>query len=392
MRRTVVRFVSPGAAWLLLAVASAADAYPWMIRHEYTQCITCHVDPSGGGLLNEYGRAQHELILPALYSHRPADFEPKPDILFGAVRYPEWLNAGISIRGALLDLEDSLGQNMRRPILMIADLRGELLLGPVRALATLGFDPTGAHLASLTNNTYDNLISREHYLAVDLADRSVIVRAGRINMPFGLRNVEHPSWVRSETRTDINSSQEYGVAVAFTRPWLRAELMGIAGNFLLRFPEYRERGYSGYAEHAFSNRATLGLSSLVATSDKDLVTNEPGSLRQAHGLFSRLSPFERLGFLLEADALLQSSQVSPLFVGYVGFAQADFEPVQGVHLFVTGETLREQPGNSFGGWLSASYMFFAYGELRVDAIWRRTATPFGIDPNFTVLAQLHLSM
>jgi hypothetical protein len=35
-----------------------AQAYPRMIRRDYTGCATCHVDPSGGDVLTEYGAAQ----------------------------------------------------------------------------------------------------------------------------------------------------------------------------------------------------------------------------------------------------------------------------------------------------------------------------------------------
>jgi len=43
--------------------STAASAYPTMIRNGYTQCATCHADPSGGTLLTPYGRAQSELLL-----------------------------------------------------------------------------------------------------------------------------------------------------------------------------------------------------------------------------------------------------------------------------------------------------------------------------------------
>ena len=59
------------APWLLvrgiLGASGTAQAYPFMIRHGYTQCATCHTDPSGGTLLNEYGRAQSELLLSSIY-------------------------------------------------------------------------------------------------------------------------------------------------------------------------------------------------------------------------------------------------------------------------------------------------------------------------------------
>jgi hypothetical protein len=47
----------------VLAAASfatrRADAYAWMIRHTgSSQCSQCHVAPSGGNLLNDYGHSE----------------------------------------------------------------------------------------------------------------------------------------------------------------------------------------------------------------------------------------------------------------------------------------------------------------------------------------------
>src|SRR5262249_27742255 len=48
-----------GAVFLLIVVMPrTAEAYPWMIRHDHFACRTCHADPSGGELLNLYGRMQ----------------------------------------------------------------------------------------------------------------------------------------------------------------------------------------------------------------------------------------------------------------------------------------------------------------------------------------------
>ena len=51
------------AALILTFVSGAAQAFPDMIRHGYTNCTACHVSPSGGGVLNAYGRSlSKELI------------------------------------------------------------------------------------------------------------------------------------------------------------------------------------------------------------------------------------------------------------------------------------------------------------------------------------------
>ena len=53
--------------WSVMVFAAQAQAYPWMIRHEYNACATCHTDPSGAGLLTAYGRAQSSILLSSQY-------------------------------------------------------------------------------------------------------------------------------------------------------------------------------------------------------------------------------------------------------------------------------------------------------------------------------------
>jgi hypothetical protein len=87
--------------WLVVVLAvlgasSTARAYPFMIRHGYTQCATCHTDPSGGTLLNEYGRAQSELLLSSSYggASDTSDSEPTAGRFLGFIPLPSWLRLG----------------------------------------------------------------------------------------------------------------------------------------------------------------------------------------------------------------------------------------------------------------------------------------------------------
>ena len=106
----------------------------------------------------------------------------------------------------------------------------------------------------------------------------------------------------------------------------------------------------------------------------------------------RYAPIEQLAVLFEADVLFRTNTDA----GYVGFLQADYEPIQGLHLMLTGELLDEGlstesdavpigPGNGeprFGGWASIDWFFFRQFEARVDFIQRQN------DP-FTILGQVH---
>lgn len=410
--------MSPRARWtrsaaflplaLLLAVvlpAASAHAYPWMIQHGYTNCSTCHVEPSGFGLLTEYGRAQAQISIPTLWGgKKPDEVEPFNGILYGAVPLPSWLNVGLSLRGAVLSTTTSQGTNVR-DILMIADLRAGVTAGPFLASVSFGYVPTGANQAAVTNQQRDNLVSREHWLGLRFDDNKFYVLGGRLNLPFGLRNVEHNSFVRAATRTDTNSSQQYGGELVWDAPGIRTAVMGIAGNLLIRDPAYREYGYSGYVEGAFSNSFTLGLSSLVTHADLGLsqianpvLPQDPffgasNALRQAHGLFSRWHVGGPWVLMAEANLLVQSADNVATDWGGVGFLQADWELLQGLHLIFTGEGLRQNAVNSYGAWFSVSWFFFTYCEARIDVTFNEYGIPGGgHEPSLGVLGQLHFSM
>jgi hypothetical protein len=389
--------VSVVVACLLLA-ARPANAYPWMIRHQYAGCTPCHADPSGGGLLTEYGSAQGDLLLRTHYGPPPSEDDEgeassTAGFLFGAIKPPEGLLLGGSIRNLLLR-QDVEGQRaVTRLIQMQADLRAQVTLGRFRASGSLGFAHEGALAASITRRADNNLVSREHWVGVDLgADKQVLLRAGRMNLPFGVRSVEHTLWVRKATRTDTNEAQQVSVALSYSGSTFRGELMGIAGNYLLNPDEYRERGYSGFLEAAIGPRVSVGLSSLLTYAARDVNLRVP-NLRQSHGLFLRASPWEPLVLLVEADALIEVPQWGDPVAGYAAMAQADVEIVQGLHSILTVESQhRGQPGESpsIGGWVSAAWFFAPHADVRLDAVDQLIWAGTGHLSALSLLAQLHV--
>ena len=136
------------ARWLLLlvawGVAGNAHAYPFMIRHGYTQCSSCHTDPSGGTFLNEYGRAQSELLLSSKYGDRnegsddTAD-EPTAGRFLGFIPLPTWFRPGGWVReGYIWNALDGKIVD-RRALQMRADLGADVKIGAFRAAAELGY-------------------------------------------------------------------------------------------------------------------------------------------------------------------------------------------------------------------------------------------------------------
>lgn len=430
---------------VILWLPREAHAYSWMIRHGYSGCTTCHADPSGGELLTPYGRAQSDLLLRMRYGadsvsaagtdtsssnsasfdsfdefddddgknapakkkeeakpEAPEDSGPSPSagFLFGLVKEPEWLLLGGSYRHAFL-LDDGF-----RQFPMQADLWAHVVVDRFHAAGSLGLSKVRvgsphARAAQITTNQGDewNLISRTHWVGYDIgASREVMVRAGRLNLPFGIRIPEHTMWVREITRTDRESDQQHGVAVAWNSSELRGELMGIAGNYQINPDRYRERGYSAYIETTSFEPVAVGASSLLTFAKADVVTlDQKSTARGAHGLFMRAKVSRPLVVFVEANALHTSRRD----LGYVGFVQADLELVQGLHLGVTGEIqdqgyirntnadgtdVKREPGLGkprLGGWGTIDWFFLPHLEARVDAILRQ-------DTGFAAIGQLHM--
>jgi hypothetical protein len=382
------------AATGLLLVARRAEAYTWMIRSGHAACVSCHVDPSGAGLLTTYGREQGaDLLRPSFVDAGGDDqaVEQRGKFLAGLVDTPDWLLLGGSFRPALLVTSAQSGGasgSSTDVILMQADLRAGVRAGPWRASASAGVITTDNSYASIAGQ----LVSREHWVGYALDGDTVTLRAGRMNLPYGLRVIEHTLWVRSETRTDINDQQQHGLAAAYSAGRVRAELMAILGNYQISPDAARERGYSGYLEVTPAPGYALGASSLITHAAEDIVLHVANT-RQAHGLFLRAAPWSPLVILAEGDVVLNRPSGGPNANGLATMLQLDFEPLQGLHLIGTGETWRPggaETGTSYGAWASIDWFFLPHCDVRFDYVWR--AMSFGgMTVDGTIyLAQLHI--
>jgi hypothetical protein len=393
--------VALAGALIALLVASNAHAYPWMIRHRYTGCTPCHTDPSGGaGALTEYGRAQSDLLL--RMRHEPGTDAGEPNgtagFLWGAAPLPEQLRLGGDVREAFFSNQVEGAALQQQLITMRADLYGDVRVGRFRAAGSIGYVPQGDLTASITRNDTDNLVSREHWLGLELdEDGAWLLRAGRIALPFGVRMIEHTLWARALTRTDIDATQQYGLALAFTRGGLRGEVMGIAGNFQIRPDDFRERGYSGFVEFAPTSTLALGASSLFTRATRDIVYGVT-DYRFANGPFVRYAPVEPVVFMAEADWSYQSLTWNGHRSGYAAFVQMDYEPAQGFHVMLTGESMNGGSSgepSSYDGWFSAVWFFLPHADVRVDTVYTKlgaaptAGAPAGYANVTTWLAQLH---
>ncbi len=151
----------------------------------------------------------------------------------------------------------------------------------------------------------------------------------------------------------------------------------IAGNFEIRPDEFRERGYSAYAEYAPTTTLAFGASSLFTRATRDIVYGVT-DYRYANGGFLRYSPVQPLVLLAEFDSVYQSLTWHGHRGGYAGFVQADYEPTQGFHVMVTTEVMNsgsEGEPASYDGWLSGVWFFLPHMDLRFDGIYSNIGSP-----------------
>jgi hypothetical protein len=356
-------------ALVILLAPKRADAYAWMIRHDYAGCGQCHADPAGGSLLTPYGRALAEVWLRTPYGKQIEEPGKVAGFMFGLLPAHDSVLLGGDVRPFYLSVKPKGAPAQNRFMWMQADLQGQLTVGRVRGNASVGYAPEGALPAAITHGEKDNLVSRAHWIGVDVGeDRDWLVRAGRMNLPFGIRFVEHSYGVRQTTRTDINDQQQHGAALAYSGAVVRGEIMAVVGNLQLHPDAARSRGGVGYVEIKAAERLALGVSSLVLHSKQDLELGGP-AWRQAHAAFGRYAPVKLLVLMAEGDLLFQSQPNGVNRTGYATVGQADLEVTQGVHVIAAGEAYNPTPSDSpstYAAWGGLNWFFAPHADARVD--------------------------
>jgi hypothetical protein len=375
-----------------------------MIQHQYTGCATCHVDPSGGYLLTTYGRAQTQALLSSFGKGPEGDeVDSRSNFAFGLMPPNDTLNLGASVREAWFSQKavDPKGKATSSWILMQADVRAAVTVGRFIATGSLGFLQDGHHAAQVTTGDKNVLVSREYWLGMRLGEEgNTMLRVGRMYLPYGIRVIEHPFYVRSMTGTNIDYQQQVGASVFHETDAYRFEVMAIAGNYQISPDQYRERGYSAYVEFAAATGAQVGFSSKLTRTKLNPMTHGRDSYFGAHGPMARWSPIEHVAVLAEVDLLHLSSTGAPTKIGMAGVGQIDWEMTRGLHTMLTGE-LYDGPEFNIDNrhhlwnrdWLSFVWFAYPHVDLRLDSYWAsESLLPPSRTNSVGALGMLHVSL
>lgn len=380
----------------LMFLSSEAHAYAWMVRHGYAKCNACHTDPSGGETLTHMGRVQSQLLLSQAWGEAP-ELDDKAKLLLG-LGEPDSVRIGGSFRWMnLYSLATDETESEFATFPMQIDAYGWTDLGAVQLGGSLGLGDVEVgdqHMraAQLTSGEGYVPLSRNHWIGIELGENGLL-RAGRLNLPFGVRIPEHVAWVRDATKTDRESDQQHGIAFSYWGGHWRSEGMLVLGNYQVAPDDFRERGYAGYVEYLFGSDLAIGLTSEILQSRSGPHFAPSGSkvLRHAHGAMARFAATENLAVLAELDFLKTSGSG----IGFVGFLQGNYEIFQGLHGIVTLEALDQGKSDAAGAvaakgagealigvWGGLNWFFLPHFDVRLEAVYRQESAT-------SIQSQLH---
>jgi len=286
------RSLTASVAFLLLALSpGAVRAYPQYIGKGYTNCVTCHYNPTGGGLLNSYGHAAEQAAVPDLIPSQAIEAlratVAKPDVTGLDANGNTALQADVGLDARLLFLSgyQTTANSTILIIPMLAEPAALAAYGPVLVYASVTPRRTGPQRIDYS------VFSREHWLMYRISD-SAAARVGRLVLPFGLRVPDHTTYTREDLGFD-KFDQSYAAEVDwYPSDWLVA-VAGYAGDLLGDPKQLQERG--GVISVTRNQPARLAAGASVLRGRGDLVD------RTAAALFARLRMVGASYLLAELD-------------------------------------------------------------------------------------------
>lgn len=330
----------------------SAFAFPELSRHGYVNCTSCHVSPSGSGLLNEYGRG----ISKDLLSHWAREGEEK--FAYGLVSPPERLVLGAYFRGLQLH-QESITRRVGRPILMQADLEAGYVTDELAVVGTVGRQEFRDR-----QGVQDKIVSRRHYALYRLGDTHHF-RAGRFQKFFGLNDANH----FLATRRDLRMGQDmeaYNAEYAFLGEAFSAYVTGMFGNFKNSRSANKERGVSVSGSYFWAEKQKIGVSALQGSEQN------PNSRRTVAGVWGVFSWLPSVFTTSELDFQAKRSGINSQN-GWVTSQRVHYEVTQGLIPYMLWERShldRNLPAslrNTFG----AGIQFFPRPHFELVANWQQ---------------------
>ncbi len=272
-------------AWLW---PSAAGAYPQYAARGEFSCSACHYNPTGGGLINDWGRTSRDSTYDL---GDPNDFPGHADATGYDDTNQATLDFDVGADGRLLPLfAGGDGPTTALLVPMLFELGGVASYGGFWAYATVTSrkgTPSGMPIVPF---------SREHWLGYAFSP-DLWLRAGRMVLPFGIRNPDHSQYTRQDFGFD-KWDQTYSAELDWEKQDFSLAASFFVGDLVDEPPHLRPIGGVLRSSYVFASLAELGFSGLLSKSSAVEKT--------ALSLFTRINPLHT-AYVLGEFALQQAT-------------------------------------------------------------------------------------
>jgi len=301
---------------LIFLTSLSSWAFPELVRYGYPNCTACHVSPSGGGLLNLYGRELSKEVLSTWGAKGEQYFA------YGLVKTPQNVNLQGYVR--LLQLHrETPSVEEARTIWMQADLEGSYKYKNVTAVGMFGRQEKNVNGEKVVQP-----ISRRHYLMWNATD-STTIRAGKFGRYFGLNTPYHTSFVYRDLGFG-NETETYNAEVSYLKNNFTFFYTAIIGTLKDKTSYATEKGHTASLQYAFLKSQKVG-----ATYYKGKDENQK---RDIYGPWFILN-YDRNLFLM-SELFLQNKLNDQSHVrskGYVTTNRLNYQVHKGIIPFLTFE-------------------------------------------------------
>ncbi len=200
---TARRWALAGFGLLLLAAGQAAMAEPYLAVRQDLKCVACHVNPTGGGLRNDFGIAFAKTGL-------PAHTVDKAEVWTGKVA--ELVRLGGDLRTGWSNTE-----------IPNQDSQHEFALDQMRVYGevTVIADKLGVYLDQLV--APGNSQTQEAYVRYGNQNNGWYAKGGKFYLPFGWRLQDNTSFVRQTSGINM-AAPDTGFEVGYENSRWSAQL------------------------------------------------------------------------------------------------------------------------------------------------------------------------
>ncbi len=371
-------------------ISSQSFGYATFIGLGYMNCMTCHYNPHGNGQLNDYGRALFaaEIAAKPFWNKNASDDDlGKTASFMGQEPTPRAFHPSFKYRDLYLTTSPG-GTNSYKRYLMQADAGFAYHFDENDKyifVGSAGYTRTPIN-ADIKEGAWNyNLISREHYLRVQMTDTQFLT-VGLIDVAFGLRLVDHTAVNRKGIGLDMNS-QTHGVLYNyFPEKWIFG-LHAFGGN-QMRDEISRMSGVSTTVEYELKEKLTVGASALMGNTQVQKQTT--------YALHSRVGIGKGSSFMTEWGLNKTEPKTGDATTGAYGILAGSMRLIRGLDFETQLEMQKANMDDSDEGYrysLGLVYFPFQRVELRFQAVDMRSLAPTEVRGDaWSAQTQLHLSL